>query len=112
MGWWPRLKNMLTDRYTWLSVVYMVLQFPLGLFYFCLFVTLFAVSLYGIASPILHFAYHIPVSNMNGLFYYFNDWVIPFTFIIGALLFIVAMHLAKFFGQLHGRMAKAMLVRI
>jgi hypothetical protein len=112
MGWWPRLKTMLTDRYTWLSLVYMILQGPLGLFYFCFFTVLIAVSLYGIATPILHFGFHIPVSNMNGIQYYLRDWIIPFTFIVGALLFIVTMHLAKLFGQVHGKMAKVMLVRI
>lgn len=112
MGWWPRLKSMITDRYTWLSLIYMILQGPLGLFYFCLFTVLIAVSLYGLATPILHFGFHIPVSNMNGIQYYLKDWIIPFTFIIGALLFIMTMHLAKLFGQLHGKMAKEMLVRI
>lgn len=112
MGWWPRLKSMLTDRYTWLSIVYMLLQFPLGIFYFSFFTTVIAVSLYGIATPILHFGFHIPVSNMNGIHYYLQDWIVPFTFIVGVLLFFVTMHLAKLFGQLHGKMAKAMLVRI
>ena len=112
MGWWPRLKSMLADRYTWLSLVYMIIQGPLGVFYFCFFTVLIAVSLYGLATPILHFAFHIPVSNMNGIQYYLKDWIIPFTFILGALLFIATMHLAKLFGQLHGKMAKLMLVRI
>jgi len=112
MGWWPRLKSMLADRYTWLSLVYMALQGPLGVFYFCLFTVLIAVSLYGIATPVLHFGFHIPVSSMNGIQYYFQDWITPFTFIAGVLLLLATMHLAKLFGQLHGRMAKAMLVRI
>jgi hypothetical protein len=112
MGWWPRLKSMLADKYTWLSLVYMLLQFPLGIFYFCFFTVLIAFSLYGIATPILHFGFHIPVSNMNGIYYYLQDWIIPLTFIVGALLFIATMHLAKLFGQLHGKMAKVMLVRI
>ena len=112
MGWWPRLKSMITDRYTWLSLIYMILQGPLGVFYFCFFTVLIAVSLYGLATPILHFTFHIPVSNMNGIQYHFKDWIIPLTFIVGALLLIATMHLAKLFGQLHGKLAKAMLVRV
>lgn len=111
MGWWPRLKTMLSDKYTWLSLVYMVLQFPLGTFYFCFFVTLIAFSLACVASPVLQLGFDIPFVWGNAP-HYFVAWFLPFVVIGGALLFIVTMHLAKLFGQLHGKMAKAMLVRI
>jgi hypothetical protein len=111
MGWWPRLKTMLSDKYTWLSLVYMVLQFPLGTFYFCFFVTLIAFSLACVASPVLQLGFDIPLVWGNAP-HYFVAWFLPFVVIGGALLFIVTMHLAKLFGQLHGKMAKAMLVRI
>jgi hypothetical protein len=111
MGWWPRLKSMLGDRYTWLSLVYMLLQFPLGTFYFCFFTTVIAFSLACIATPILQLGFDIPFIWGNTS-HYFVGWFMPFVVVGGALLFIVTMHLAKLFGQLHGKMAKAMLVRI
>jgi uncharacterized membrane protein len=112
MGWWPRLKTMMKDKYTWLSVVYMLLQFPLGVFYFCLFVVLIASSLFGIAWPILQASLNYPFFQISGIYYHLTGFGMFLTVVGGALLFIITMHLAKFFGQLHGKMAKAMLVRI
>ncbi len=112
MGWWPRLKAMFTDKHTWLTIVYMVLQFPLGIFYFCLFVILIAFSLWGIAIPVLQLAFDIPVSQNFGVYYYLYNWELPLVFIVGVLLFFSTMHLAKLFGKLHGRLAKLMLVRM
>ena len=43
MGWWQRFKSIVTDKHTWFSLVYMVLQFPLGIIYFFVFVTLIAI---------------------------------------------------------------------
>jgi hypothetical protein len=111
MGWWPRLKSMLMDRYTWLSLVYMVLQFPLGTFYFCFFVTLIATSLAFVATPILQLGFDIPIMFGNSS-YYFVGWFMPFVVIAGILLLFVTMHLAKIFGQWHGQLAKLMLVRV
>lgn len=110
MGWWPRLKSMLADKYTWLSLVYMVLQFPLGTFYFCFFITLFAASLSLIATPIVQFGFNIPFMWGGGS-HYFVGWFVPIVVIAGVLLFFATMHLAKLFGQWHGQLAKMMLVR-
>jgi len=112
MGWWPRLKFMLTDRHTWLSVVYMILHLPLGIIYFTVFVTLIALSLYGIASPVLELGFDIPLVMAYNESYYFTGWFMPFVVIGGILLLFATMHLARYAGQLHGRLAKAMLVRI
>ena len=39
-GLWAKFKSLLTDKYTWFSMMYMLLQLPLGIFYFTLFITL------------------------------------------------------------------------
>ena len=111
MGLWPRVKTMLTDKHTWLSVVYMLLQLPLGVFYFCLFTTLIAFSLAGIATPIVQLGFDIPIT-WYGVSYYFAGWFMPIVVIAGALLFFLTMHLAKLLGLAHGKLAKLMLVRI
>jgi riboflavin transporter FmnP len=101
---------MLGERYTWLSLIYMLIQLPLGVIYFTVFITLIALSLYGIALPVLQ-AFHIPVAYTNGYSYYLAVWLLPFTVIAGVLLAVATMHLAKYAGRLHGLLARALLVR-
>ena len=110
-GWWQRFRQIVLDRHSWLSLVYMIMQLPLGIIYFTVMVTLIAVSLYGIALPILQLGFDLPVSYVNGVSYYLVDWMLPVAVIAGILLATLTMHLAKFLGRRHGLMAKALLVK-
>jgi uncharacterized membrane protein len=110
-GVWAKFKALITDRYTWLSMVYMLIQLPLGIFYFTLFVTLISVSLGLVASPILELVFKEPMFTANRSMYFFNGWVMPIVVIVGVLLFFATLHLAKAIGNFHGNLAKAMLVR-
>lgn len=111
MGWWQRFKEIVLDKHSWSSLVYMILQLPLGIIYFTILVTLIAVSLYGIALPVLQLGFHLPVSYINGVTYYLVGWMLPITVIAGILLLTLTMHLARFLGRQHGRLAKFMLVK-
>ena len=111
-GWWQRFKAIVSDKHTWLSIVYMLLQFPLGIFYFILFIALIAVSLSGIAMPILQLGFDIPVANINGIAYYLSGWLLPLVVIAGVLLGTATMHLSKALGRVHGALASSLLVRI
>jgi len=110
-GWWVFFKSMISDKHTWLSIVYMILKLPLGVICFTVVITLVALSLYGIASPILQFGLDIPVCNINGVSYYMANWFVPIAVIAGILLATLTMPLAKYIGGKHGALAKAMLVR-
>jgi hypothetical protein len=110
-GLWGKFKALLIDRYTWFSMVYMLLQLPLGIAYFTVFITLIAVSLGFVASPILEWVFNVPMFSYNGSLYYLNGWMMPIAVIAGVLLFFLTLHLAKIIGNLHGKLAKAMLVR-
>jgi len=112
MGLWPRIKTMLTDKHTWLSVVYLILQMPLGVIYFSVFITLIASSLFGIAWPFLQIGLDYPFVQVNGVHYYLTGFGMFLSIIAGILLFFLTMHLAKLLGQVHGMLAKLMLVRI
>ena len=105
-------KSIISDKHTWLSIVYMILQLPLGIIYFTVFITLVALSLYGITTPILQLGFDIPASNINGVSYYLANWFIPIAVIAGISLATLTMHLAKYVGSKHGAMAKALLVRL
>lgn len=110
MGLWSRFKNLILDKHTWLSIVYMILQLPLGTIYFSVFITLIALSLSGIAIPILQLGFDIPV-NINGGSYYLAGWMLPLVVVAGILLATLTMHLAKYVGHMHGALAKTLLVR-
>jgi hypothetical protein len=84
---------------------------PLGIAYFSVFVTLFAVSLYSILTPVLELGFGMPLFTNWDAQYYLNGWVMPFIVVGGILLFVGTMHLAKVIGKMHGNLAKAMLVR-
>jgi len=111
IGWWQKFKGMLTSRHTWTAIVYMILQMPLGIIYFTVIITLIALSLWGIAIPILQLGFNIPVGQDYNAYYYLAVWLMPFTVIGGVLLLTATMHLVKVAGRLHGNLAKVMLVQ-
>lgn len=100
----------LLDKHSWLAILYLLLQLPLGIVYFCLTVTIFIFSLSGFAIPIIQGVFNLPVGNIDGIYYYLPTQALPLVVILGILLWTGYMHLAKFIGQLHGKYAKAMLV--
>jgi uncharacterized membrane protein len=110
-GLWGKFKALITDRYTWFSMVYMLLQLPLGITYFTVFISLISVSLWFVASPILQLGFNLPLFTNFDVFYYLQGWVFPIVMLLGVLLFVLTLHLAKIIGNLHGKLAKAMLVR-
>jgi len=110
MSLWSRFKNIILDKHTWLSIVYMILQLPLGTVYFSVFITLIAVSLSGIAMPIVQLVFKLPI-DINGGSYYLDGWMLPLSVLVGILLATLTMHLAKYVGRMHGAMAKVLLVR-
>ena len=110
-GLWGKFKALLIDRYTWFSMFYMLLQLPLGIAYFTVFITLISISLGLVLTPILELVFNVPMFTNNGSLYYLNGWMMPIAVIAGVLLFFLTLHLAKIIGNLHGKLAKAMLVR-
>ncbi|MFC1969407.1 sensor domain-containing protein [Chloroflexota bacterium] len=110
MGWWQNFKAIVSDKHTWLSLVYMILQLPLGIVYFTVFITLIALSLSGIAMPILQLGFDFPI-NIDGASYYLAGWMLALVVVASFLLATLMMHLAKYIGRMHGALAKALLVR-
>jgi uncharacterized membrane protein len=111
LTWWERFKNIVTDKQTWFSIVYMIIQMPLGIIYFTVLVTLFSVALFGIALPILQLGFDIPFFYINHVQYFLVAWMFPLTVIAGILLAFATMNLARYAGRMHGALAKSLLVR-
>lgn len=110
MKWLDRLKALVTDKATWLMIVYMLIQFILGTIYFVVLVTVLALSLSFILLPILQLFGNMPVVQWGAERIFLPYWASIFLSVGGLLLWTSFMHLARGIGQLHGRMAKAMLV--
>jgi hypothetical protein len=115
-GLWNRFKDMFTDKYTWFSMIYMILMLPLGIAYFTVFVTLLSVSAALVAQPIAQaFGWSFINLNSASLFsrtpYMLSGWLLPLLFVGGIVLFFATFHLAKLVGKWQSALAKAMLVR-
>lgn len=111
-GWWAYFKNTVKDERTWLSIIYMLVLMPLGIFYFCLFITFISLAGMGIAIPVAQIVFNTAFFNINGLDYFVVGWALPLAVIGGLLLLVALLHLAKALGHLHGQLARALLVRV
>ena len=108
--WFERLKINHTDKHVWLSLVYFILQLPLGVIYFTVIVTLFSLSLALMAVPLVQSITDFPLISIGAMRYYLPVWSEPLFLLVGFLIWTLTMHLGKFVGQLHGRYAKMLLV--
>ncbi len=110
LKWLDRLKVLATDKHTWFSILYMFIQFVLGTIYFVLFTVVLSFSLSVIAIPFLQEAFNQGFVANNDVRYYFPTWSYPLLVLFGIFLWTLFMNLARGIGQLHGKMAKSMLV--
>jgi hypothetical protein len=106
-----RIKDMLTDRRTWTTMFYFLLMLPLGVVYFTIAVTGVAASLALVIAPIsvlvsdpdgLHF--------LDGIYYGPEPWVALLAVPLGILLLTIVLHLVRGIGNMHGELAKHLLV--
>ncbi|MBW8366719.1 MAG: sensor domain-containing protein [Arenimonas sp.] len=110
-----RIGRMFTDPRTWSTMLYMLLMLPLGVVYFSLAVTGLSLSLGLIASAaaaamgrlgLAEFHLHLhPAPMWDSVLW------IPVLFAVGVLGLFVMLHLARGIGQLHGALAKNLLVK-
>ena len=101
------------DGRTWLAMVYMLLQLPLGIAYFTVAVTGLATGAYLIALPFSQLAVgHTYINYGVSHEFLFHTWQMPFSVIVGALLLVVWLHLIRVIGRGHAAYAKGMLVRL
>lgn len=101
----------LKDGRTWTAMAYMLLQLPLGVFYFTVAVAGFAGGAYLIVLPFLqwiggHTYIHY---GSNSTEFLFQTWQLPLLFVAGCLVVLGSMHLVRAIGRGHARYAEAML---
>ncbi len=110
LKWWVQFKILATDKRTWTTVAYMMLQLPLGIVYFTITLVLLTFSLTLIASPILRYAFNMPFITLEHYRIYMPDNLMPVAVFLGVILFVLLMHAARGLGGLHARLARALLV--
>jgi uncharacterized membrane protein len=109
---WQRIGDMFTDPRTWSTLLYFLLMLPLGIVYFTIAVTLLAVSLSFIASPLAL----LPGIELDVWMFELNlperaPWLLPLLSLVGIALLFATMHVARGIGRLHGLLAKHLLVK-
>lgn len=106
-----RIKEMFIDPRTWSSMLYLLLMQPLGVAYFTFAITALAMS-FGVAMiPIIdQFNDHGTISVFNWYFH-MPLWTLPLSLLIGLLMFMLTLHIAKGIGYLHAQLAKHLLVK-
>ena len=112
---WTRIGRVLTDARTWSSLIYMVLQLPLGIIYFTLAVTLGATSGSFIAGGFYELTTGKNVVRIDS--YPELDAILNTPqglvalIIVGLIGVLLTLHLARVIGYIHGKIAEALLVR-
>ncbi len=107
---WERIKSWLTDYRSWTTMLYMVLQMPLGIIYFTTVVTALAVSVAVFMLPLVQMAAGEAVIRGLNYGYLIQPWAMPLVMAVGVLGVFVTLWLAKGVGFVHGMWAKTMLV--
>lgn len=110
MGWKEQLKMLFKEKHTWFTLIYTILQLPLGVIYFSLFIILTAASLSACVFPF----WVNGILKLNGLVSSINFtvsmWTTPLFILGGILLLTLTLWMCRGIGWLHGKWARLMLV--
>jgi uncharacterized membrane protein len=109
---WERVKEVFTDHRTWTTLLYMVLQMPLGILYFALTISLGSTALALIFAPIGRLFDGGLWITLDDATVYTVPWILtPIASALGVVLLVGLMHAAKGIGYVHGHIAKTLLVQ-
>ena len=108
---WPvRMKRLFFQGDSWLIILYLLLSLPLGILYFTMNITVLAVSLGIFASPLVMGILNEPFIVTKSVEIWHNGWTTVGCLLLGAVLFLSGLHMARGLGWLQGHMARAMLI--
>lgn len=111
-----KAKEALTDIRTWSSLFYLLLRLPLGIAYFVIAVVGLAVSLAitgGALFGLITGESHVQFSGAPYLEHFLHTAPgLAVLALVGILLFFLVLHIARFLGWVHGKIAEGLLVRL
>ena len=109
---WKKLRTILKDLRLYSSIVFLLLLFPLGTFYFVVLVTLLMLSISFMALPLmLLMGWYMDLGNVfssNGAF-------MLLTFLAsvsGFVLLTWTLHLSNWMWYIHGKLVRTMLLKV
>lgn len=101
----------LKDRRTWTTMLYMVLQLPLGVTYFALMVTGLSLGSGLVAAAVAQAITGRTYIQLGGNAEFLAEpWALPMLVLAGVVIFMGTVHLVRLIGRVHGAYAKALLV--
>lgn len=109
-----RIGDMFTDPRSWSTLLYMLLMLPLGVAYFVVAVVGLSLSLGSMVAPVALLFGYDPQFEL----YVWGEplaampWTWPLAFAGGVLMLFVLMHVARGIANLHGQLAKHLLVKV
>ena len=110
LTWSQKFRVLVFESHTWKALAYMILRFPLGMFYFVATATMAAFSLKCFLYPLWYWGLGRPLITFSQAVYP-PVWSIPLISIAGLMMLPLILHLAKSAGKLHAKFAKFMLVQ-
>jgi len=121
-GWTERLAAVIKDRRTWTTMAYQMLALPLGVLSFTIAVCFVALSVgligVGAIELLQTLGLEIPGDGLQwsgeplALGTTGSVLLAIFAMVIGVVVLTSLLHLARLTGQIHGRVAKLMLVAV
>jgi uncharacterized membrane protein len=113
---WPQIKDALGDSRTWTSMMYLLLMLPLGVLYFTLGIVGLALSL-GITGgsiwSLVTNEGHIQFTGAPALEHFLNTAPgLVLLALAGVFVLFLVLHMARFIGWTHGKIAEGLLVRL
>lgn len=107
-----RIGAMFTDPRTWGTMLYFLAMLPLGVAYFAAVVVALSLGAALIALPFACWFGFSEYIHTGGIHLLDPDspWMWPVSILGGVLLLFATLHLARWVGRMHGRLAKHLLV--
>jgi uncharacterized membrane protein len=107
-----RIKDMLLDRRTWTTLLYLLAMLPLGIAYFTIAVCMLAFSVGCVLAPV---ASLLDVFGLEGAGVQFDGWFMPWpaTLVLatfGVVVLTASLHAVRALGTVHGALARALLL--
>jgi len=105
-----RAKARLVDWRTWTTMLYMILTMPLGILYFTIFVTLTSIAAGLLFYPFAQMVFPHPLVTVDTWTVDLPPFAWPLVSLLGFVVLVVTLHLARGVGTIHASFAKGMLV--
>jgi len=107
-----RIKDMLLDRRTWTTLLYLLAMLPLGVVYFTVAVCLLAISFGCLFAPIGPLLEPFGVENVG---VQFDGWMMPWPdtlllALLGLVVLTAGLHAVRALGSVHGALARSLLL--